>query len=210
MKKKTRFSLAILLACVLAIGAAAAGAVKIAAELRPDISVELAGKTQALTDRDGNRLYPISYKGTTYLPIRSVGELLGCRVDWDSDTQTVALTPAQQSSSQTGGSSASQTETSAGSLYQSYEDQIAKLEKRVAQQEAALQGAGDAVWRQSLSSLSELDRAIDQLDDALERDAKSGKLTRAEYRALDDSLDALEDRLDRLEDRAEDILDLDD
>jgi len=37
------------------------------------------------------RTYPITYNGTTYLPIRSIGTLLGVDVGWDQDTQSVLL-----------------------------------------------------------------------------------------------------------------------
>lgn len=77
----------------LAVGVAAADAVRrnITAELRPDITVELNGTRQSLKDGSGNAVYPILYNGSTYLPIRAVGELAGMRVNWDSKTQTVEL-----------------------------------------------------------------------------------------------------------------------
>lgn len=42
-------------------------------------------------DSAGNRIEPLIHNGTTYLPIRSVGEAIGKRVDWDGTTQTVYL-----------------------------------------------------------------------------------------------------------------------
>ena len=35
---------------------------------------------------------PFIYNGTTYLPVRAVGEAVGKEVDWDNDTKTVTLT----------------------------------------------------------------------------------------------------------------------
>ena len=35
---------------------------------------------------------PFIYNGTTYLPVRAVGEAVGKEVDWDKDTKTVTLT----------------------------------------------------------------------------------------------------------------------
>lgn len=43
-------------------------------------------------DKDGNRVYPVNYNGTTYLPIRAIGTLLEQEVVWDASTQTVSLT----------------------------------------------------------------------------------------------------------------------
>ena len=76
------------------VGAIAAGGVvagaaatrqQITAELRPDISLTLNGQTQALDKSI------IAYNGTTYLPIRNIGELLGMDVDWNGTTRTVIL-----------------------------------------------------------------------------------------------------------------------
>lgn len=78
----------------LVVGVAAADAVRrsVTAELRPDVSVELNGVKQNLKDGKGNAVYPILYNGSTYLPVRAVGELAGMSVYWDDDTQTVELT----------------------------------------------------------------------------------------------------------------------
>ena len=46
-------------------------------------------------DANGNIVEPFIYNGTTYLPVRAIGEALGKDVSWDGDTQTVFLdTPA--------------------------------------------------------------------------------------------------------------------
>ena len=89
---------------LLTAGAAAASAVRqtITAQLRPDITVELNGSKQALQDSQGNPIYPISYNGSTYLPIRAIGETMGLTVDWDSATQTVDLVGEVASSSNPG------------------------------------------------------------------------------------------------------------
>ena len=89
---------------LLTAGAAAASAVRqtITAQLRPDITVELNGSKQTLQDSQGNPIYPISYNGSTYLPIRAIGETMGLTVDWDSATQTVDLVGEVASSSNPG------------------------------------------------------------------------------------------------------------
>lgn len=43
-------------------------------------------------DANGNIVEPFIVDGTTYLPIRAVGEALGKEVYWDSETNTVSLT----------------------------------------------------------------------------------------------------------------------
>lgn len=40
-------------------------------------------------DSAGNKIEPFIYNGTTYLPVRAVGEALGKNVSWDRQTQTV-------------------------------------------------------------------------------------------------------------------------
>ena len=69
---------AVALIGVLAVGSAAATAYQtITAALRPDITVELNGKEQTMKDVNGKEIYAISYNGSTYLPIRAIGEALG-------------------------------------------------------------------------------------------------------------------------------------
>ena len=83
---------AVALVGALAVGTAAATAYQtITASLRPDITVELNGTPQTMKDVNGNEVYAISYNGTTYLPIRAIGEAMGLTVNWDSATQTVDL-----------------------------------------------------------------------------------------------------------------------
>lgn len=92
--RKALMTLAIALAlvCGMAIGANAAGTLEqISAYLNYGITIKYDGETQNLTDASGNRVYPITYNSTTYLPVRAVSDLLGIGVDWDGATQTVLL-----------------------------------------------------------------------------------------------------------------------
>jgi len=92
--RKTFITLAIALAlvCGMVIGANAADTLKeISAYLNYGITIKYSGEVQNLTDAGGNRVYPISYNGTTYLPVRAVSNMLGIGVDWDGATQTVLL-----------------------------------------------------------------------------------------------------------------------
>ena len=97
MKKKTLaliLTLCMTLTAVIGFtaGAAAAGGLQeIKAYLNSGISIKLDGEAKVLTDASGVRTYPISYNGTTYLPIRSIADLLGVEVNWDQATASVLL-----------------------------------------------------------------------------------------------------------------------
>lgn len=103
--KKSVLTLALAVAVMFGImvGANAADTLKeIKAFLNYGITIKYNGEAQELKDANGNRVYPISYEGTTYLPIRAVAGLLGIEVNWDGPTQTVWLgegfipTPVEQ------------------------------------------------------------------------------------------------------------------
>ncbi|MDR2063191.1 MAG: hypothetical protein LBQ02_00135 [Candidatus Nomurabacteria bacterium] len=49
-----------------------------------------------LWDANGNRVAPIIYDGTTYLPIRGIAQVFGCSVTWDGGSRTVSLTRGGQ------------------------------------------------------------------------------------------------------------------
>ena len=71
----------------------------IQADLRADVSIELNGSLLQLKDAAGNAVYPISYNGTTYLPVRSVAENLNLDVQWIGETKTVKLAQKSDNSS---------------------------------------------------------------------------------------------------------------
>lgn len=86
----------ILLACVIFVsfcaGALAVGNLEeIKAFLNYGITVKLDGEEQIMYDGVGNRVYPITYNGTTYVPIRAVSNMLDIDVNWDGATNTVLL-----------------------------------------------------------------------------------------------------------------------
>lgn len=92
--KRTWMTLAIALALVGAftLGAKAAGTLEaISAYLNYGITIKYEGVPQTMTDANGVRVYPITYNGTTYVPIRAVSNILGVGVDWDQATQSVLL-----------------------------------------------------------------------------------------------------------------------
>lgn len=71
--------------------AAVSGRKEIRACIDPGVTVWYDGKAQTLEDANGNPVYPISYDGSIYLPVRAAGNLLGFEVDWDEAAQTVRL-----------------------------------------------------------------------------------------------------------------------
>ena len=64
----------------------------ISAQLRPDFTIVLDGVKRTFTDSKGNAQNPLLYNGTTYLPLRAIGQLMGKTVEWDGNTDTVTLT----------------------------------------------------------------------------------------------------------------------
>lgn len=99
MKHKKLISalvLTLVLLCGIAIGAGASGTLQeIQAFLDPTITIKLEGEAQTFLDAKGTRVYPITYQGSTYLPVRAVAGLAGLEVNWDQATRTVELGEAK-------------------------------------------------------------------------------------------------------------------
>ena len=121
--KKATLTLALALAVVLGmvVGANAVDTLKtITASLNYGITIKYNGNVQEMKDANGNRVYPISYEGTTYLPVRAVANMLGIEVNWDDPTQTVWLgegfvpTPVEQTVNTSDTSSSDTSYTSSG------------------------------------------------------------------------------------------------
>lgn len=72
-------------------GASAAGATPVTAQLSPQISIVVDGVNRDFYTVAGVEAHPITYNGTTYLPIRAIGELMGKNVNWDQNTYTVTI-----------------------------------------------------------------------------------------------------------------------
>ena len=93
--KRTVRSTALLLLCALlaavVLGGRGRAAATVTARLRPDITIVIDGSERAFYNAGGQQVHPILYDGTTYLPVRAIGELMGKNVDWNQATQTVTL-----------------------------------------------------------------------------------------------------------------------
>ena len=94
LKKKT--VLAFIMACIFALGVVAGASAEtylkeIKAYLDQSVTIKKSRENVELADSNGNPLYPISYNGSLYLPIRAVSEIFGQPVKWDNETRTVQL-----------------------------------------------------------------------------------------------------------------------
>jgi hypothetical protein len=80
-------------AALLTAGAAAfaAGQAPITATQDRDISIIFRGEERELKDAAGNRVYPILYEGTTYVPLRGISQLYGEPVSWDGDARSAII-----------------------------------------------------------------------------------------------------------------------
>ncbi len=82
-------------ACAMALSAAltvsAFAATNVTATLRPDVTVRIDGVACDFYNAQGKEVHPILYNGTTYIPLRAVGELMGKNVNWDGTTGTASL-----------------------------------------------------------------------------------------------------------------------
>lgn len=93
MKKKLALLLSTMtLLLGLAVGVAAAPVLeKISADLNWSIKFIINGKEWTPNDTAGNKLAPINYNGSNYLPVRAVAEAFNIAVDWDGDNQIIYL-----------------------------------------------------------------------------------------------------------------------
>lgn len=84
MRRKVFLS-ALLALVVFATSAAAANTTEIRAQLNHAIKFVINGKPWTPPQT------PITYNGTTYLPVRVVGEAVGAKISWNGSTQTVTI-----------------------------------------------------------------------------------------------------------------------
>lgn len=92
MKKITVLTGSILCALGIVVGASAAGVIqKVQSEIRPDFTVKLDGEVCVFKNANGETVYPMLYNGTTYLPVRAIGELTGKTVYWYEKDKLIEL-----------------------------------------------------------------------------------------------------------------------
>lgn len=93
--KKTHIAAALALTSCMVIGAAAVSTgtpQNVTATFRPDVTVQVNGTDYIIRDTNGTQVSPLIYNGTTYVPLATMGQILGVQVSWDAATQTVVVT----------------------------------------------------------------------------------------------------------------------
>ncbi len=83
--------LLILIILVLALGIVYALAANEKMILNKQISIKYENKEYSFFDVNGNRIYPISYNGSTYLPIRALSALFDQKINWDGEKKAINL-----------------------------------------------------------------------------------------------------------------------
>ena len=94
MKRKVLISvllIAVIIASMFTGAWAASNLEEISALLNRGVVIEYNNVPQTFKDANGTVVYPITYNGTTYLPVRAIANLFGIPVDWDGARNTVVL-----------------------------------------------------------------------------------------------------------------------
>lgn len=91
MKKKRLTALLIVVSLISVFAGATAGSLitEIRAELRKDFRIVIDGEKKVFKNVNGEAVYPILYEGTTYLPVRSIGEIMGKTVYWYEEDKLI-------------------------------------------------------------------------------------------------------------------------
>ncbi|MDP4094760.1 MAG: stalk domain-containing protein [Bacillota bacterium] len=112
MKKKVIIAFIVVSLMSLSVGVYAGGKLtKVTAYLNGGLAIKVNGDTFQPVDQKGNRLYPITYNNTTYLPLRAVGNALGAEIGYDgSGDGTVTISSGSDSGSSNTSSSNSDTQ----------------------------------------------------------------------------------------------------
>lgn len=72
-------------------GVVAGASYNVNATLTPDVNVNIDGTNRTFYNAQGQEVFPIIYNGSTYLPLRAIGEIMNKNVNWDSSTKTASI-----------------------------------------------------------------------------------------------------------------------
>lgn len=64
---------------------------QVTVSLRSDVTIMYDFETQHFSDASGNKIYPIVYGGSTYLPVRAISGLMKEQIEWDNITKTIYI-----------------------------------------------------------------------------------------------------------------------
>lgn len=59
--------------------------------VKPDVTILVNGEKTAFRDVNGEIVYPVIYKGSTYLPIRAISGLMEENIEWNEYTKTIFI-----------------------------------------------------------------------------------------------------------------------
>lgn len=93
---------------------------------RWDFVIQIDGVTKEFKTSSGSRMNPIVYNGSTYLPLRAIGEIMDKDIAWDGDTQTVLLTSKGSSKTEKDGF---ETDDNSAEITSEYGDNKIGIEK---------------------------------------------------------------------------------
>lgn len=100
MKKRLiMICMAFMIAALSAPALAADSVRTVDAQLRADFSIVVDGEEVYFKTSNGAAIYPILYNGTTYLPLRAIGELMGKNVNWDEQNKVISIGGVRESAS---------------------------------------------------------------------------------------------------------------
>ncbi len=116
---------------------------QIQAILNDQIKVSLDGEIQVFKDETtGETQYPITYNDRTYLPLRTIANLVNVGVDYDASTKTAILTTAKN----TNVPKKDQIGTAGSNIPLKDNNEEAKYQIEVAMQELLKEAYGDKVF----------------------------------------------------------------
>ena len=102
MKKKLAVVLTSLALLAGPLAATAGASSDVSARISPDTTIIVDGVERTFYNVSGQEVQPIMYNGTTYLPVRAIGELMDKNVDWNQSTLTITLSSPRQTPAVTG------------------------------------------------------------------------------------------------------------